>query len=120
MTDVSESTVIACTLGVSDFRQRATWIADLNRTALRSHRRNGLQLELVYAPSALDRVREMVAREQTCCAFLSFSLREDRDGIQLVIEAPEASRDMLDTVFEPFEAPNPASSGCGCSLSNCR
>jgi hypothetical protein len=95
-------------------------IADLNRDALRSQRRDGLRLELVYAPAALDRVREMVVREQDCCAFLSFDVCEEKDAIRLIIEAPETAPDALDDVFEPFQARGPAASACGCSPVICK
>src|ERR671919_1304737 len=111
----SEPTPIACTLGSADFRQRLAWIADLNRDALRAQRREGLRLELTYAPAALDRVREMVARERNCCAFLTFDLQQEADAVRLVIEAPEDARDVLDAVFEPFQAREPAAAVCGCS-----
>ncbi|MGH8219165.1 MAG: hypothetical protein ACREUT_11480 [Steroidobacteraceae bacterium] len=119
MTDVPEPAVIACTLGAEGMRERVKWIADLNRTALRSQRRSGLQLELTYARSALERVREMVAREQRCCAFLSFTVSEEHDAVRLIIEAPVASHEVIDSIFGPFEAGVPASSGCGCSSSKC-
>jgi hypothetical protein len=115
---MSEPVPIACTLGPGDFRQRLAWIADLNRDALRDQRRDGLRLELTYAPAALDRVREMVARERDCCAFLTFDLQQEADAIRLVIEAPEDACDALDAVFEPFQAREPATA-CGCSSAGC-
>jgi hypothetical protein len=116
---ISEPAPIACTLGPGDFRQRHAWIADLNRDALRAQHRDGLRLELTYAPAALDRVREMVAREQDCCAFLTFDLQDEADTVRLVIEAPEDARDALDAVFEPFQTREPAASVCGCSSAGC-
>jgi hypothetical protein len=120
MTNLDDSTAIACTLDGGEFRKRMVSIADLNRTALQSHRRNDLKLELLYAPVARDRVREMVAREKECCAFLNFTMREEQDGVRLIIEAPEASRGVIDSLFEPFETRQPASSDCGCSSSTRR
>lgn len=105
--DRCEPEPIACTLQPGDFQQRLAWIGALNRDALRSRRRDGLRLELTYARGALGRVREMVAREQDCCAFLDFHLRADDDSVRLVIEAPEPALDMLDAVFEPFLAQAP-------------
>jgi hypothetical protein len=115
----SEPTPIACTLGQGDYRQRLAWIADLNRDALRAQQRDGLRLELTYAPAARDRVREMVARERDCCAFLTFDLQQEADAVRLVIEAPEDARDVLDAVFEPFQAREPAAAVCGCSSAGC-
>jgi hypothetical protein len=116
---ISEPTPIACTLGPGDFRQRLAWIADLNRDALRAQQRDGLRLELIYAPAALDRVREMVARERNCCAFLTFDLRQEAEAVRLVIEAPEDARDALDAVFEPFQVRKAAATVCGCSSAGC-
>jgi len=119
MTDtLSEPAPIACTLGPGDFRQRLAWIADLNRDALHAEHRDGLRLELTYAPAALDRVREMVAPEQDCCAFLTFELQQEADTVRLVIVAPEDARDALDAVFEPFQAREPATV-CSCSSAGC-
>jgi hypothetical protein len=119
MTDtLSEPAPIACTLGVGEFRQRFAWIAALNRDALRAEHRDGLRLELTYAPAALDRVREMVARERDCCAFLTFELQQEADTVRLVIVAPEDARDALDAVFEPFQAREPATV-CSCSSAGC-
>lgn len=111
----SEPTPIACTLGSGDFQRRLAWIAELNRDALLSRKRDGLRLELTYALDALDRLREMIAREEECCAFLTFKLHPEGDAIRLVIAAPGGARDALDTVLQPFEAPESASAGCGCA-----
>ncbi|MEQ9523519.1 MAG: hypothetical protein RIM96_13430 [Thalassobaculum sp.] len=111
--EAGPSTAIACTLSSGDFRQRLAWIAALNRDALHTRHRDGRRLELTYAPDAVDRVSEMVHREQQCCAFLSFTLHREAGAIRLVIEAPEAAAGSLDAVFEPFEAPVAAAGGCG-------
>jgi hypothetical protein len=116
---LSEPAPIACTLGPANFQQRVAWIANLNRDALRVQRRDGLRLELTYAPSALNRVREMVAREEDCCAFLTFELQQGADTVRLIIEAPEHARDALDAVFDPFQAREPAATVCGCSSAGC-
>lgn len=113
--DPSESAPIACTLRSGDLQERVKWIADLNRDALRSQRRERLRLELTYARSALDRVQDMVAREKDCCAFLTLHLRTDADSVRLVIEAPEHAGDMLDAVFEPFLTGESTVTSCGCS-----
>lgn len=112
--DARPSVPIACMLNSGDFRQRLAWIAALNRDALRTRHRGGRRLELTYVPDAVDRVSEMVRREQQCCAFLSFTLHREAERIRVVIEAPEAAADSLDAVFEPFEAPDAAGGGCGC------
>ena len=72
----SSGSPIACTLDIGNFRERLAQIAALNRDALRGYERDGLVLRLRYGAAAGDRVREMVEREQACCGFLAFDLRE--------------------------------------------
>ena len=105
---------IACTLAAGNFKERLTWIADLNRASLRNHCRDDLRLQLTYAPEAIDQVREMVRRERDCCAFLTFALRQDADAVRLTIEAPEAAREAADTVFGPFLGGGADQAACAC------
>jgi hypothetical protein len=93
---------IACTLAPGEYQRRLAWIAELARDGLRSSERRDLVLELHYALEAADRVREMVRRERTCCAFLTFDLQETPEEIQLVIRAPEDARGALDMLFGQF------------------
>jgi hypothetical protein len=95
---------IACTLAPGDYGDRLSWIAQLARDALRGSERHDLVIELRYAPEAAARVREMVRREQVCCAFLTFDLRESPEEIQLTVRAPEEARGALDTIFGQFLA----------------
>jgi hypothetical protein len=96
---------IVCTLGPGDYKERLAWIADLARDGLHSSRRDDLRLELTYAPNVADRVRELVGKEQVCCAFLDFELAEFDEGVRLTITAPERARDVADALFEQFVAP---------------
>jgi hypothetical protein len=66
---VVETPPIACTLAPGAFKDRLAWIRALTKDALRSHARRDLTLDLVYAPEARDRVREMVRNERACCPF---------------------------------------------------
>jgi hypothetical protein len=104
----SKPAPIACTLGAGDFGKRLGWIAELNATWLRDYRRDDLRLELVYAPGAREQVLELVRREQECCAFLTFEVREAADAVRLIIVAPEAARGAAETVFEQFRSKGPA------------
>jgi hypothetical protein len=76
----------------------------LAHDGLLSVRRDDLHLELRYAPNVADRVRELVAKEQACCAFLNFELSGIDGSVRLLIAAPERARDVADTVFEQFVA----------------
>lgn len=95
---------IACTLPPGDLKERFAWIAELTRDALIEHRRQGLQLTLVYAHAAAARVRQMVRQERECCAFLTFDVAEERDSVKVTIRAPEEARDAADLLFEHFVA----------------
>ena len=112
---MSEAEPIACTLEAGEFGQRLDWIAELNRAALLDVQRIGQRLILTYRREQADRVREMVRREQQCCGFLGFDLREDEGRVTLVIKAPEGAADALDAKFEPFLMGSPQSRGCACA-----
>jgi hypothetical protein len=110
----SKTPPIACTLTAGNFNDRIAWIGELTRDALRSYERQDLVLDLRYAPEAAGRVREMVRKEQECCASLTFELHEDVDGIQLTITAPEQAREAADQLFEQFVASAPMKPELGC------
>lgn len=86
---------IACTLSATDYRARLAEIAALSQDALRSVEQRGLTFELRYAPAAAARVRRLVERERTCCAFLAFELHEDADEVRLLVTAPPGAADAV-------------------------
>lgn len=102
-----EPAPIVCTLTARDFTTRRTRIADLNRKALASYRRNDLRLELVYAIEARPQVLEMVSAEKTCCAFLTFEIQEEHDALRVIVEAPERAREAADPIFAAFYSTTP-------------
>jgi hypothetical protein len=104
-----ESAPFACTLTQGDVTQRVEWIQNLARESLIDVRREALALHLHYAAAAAARVREMVQKEQACCGFLRFDLREDARGVHLTITAPEQAREAATELFWHF-APEPARS----------
>jgi len=106
---------IACTLGAGDARARFAWIAELNRDALRGYERRELSLELRYAKIAIERVRELVRREQECCSVMTFGLREELTEVRLTITAPESAREAADSLFEQFVASTETDAACGCA-----
>lgn len=116
----SKAAPIACTLAAGEFGKRRDWIAELNRAALLDAQRKGLTLILTYHREHLDRVREMVRREQQCCGFLGFDLREAESGVTLVIRAPKGAADALDAIFGPFVTGSSRSEGCACAAAPSR
>ena len=96
----AEPAPIACTLKGAEFGSRRTKIAELNRAALRSYRRDGLRLELLYVAEARAQVSEMVRAEQTCCSFLTFDIREEPDAVRVIVAAPERAREAAPSLFD--------------------
>jgi hypothetical protein len=95
---------IACTLGPADFKDRVGWIRELSAKSLRSHRRDGLVLELTYDRSAAANVHEFVRREQACCGFLRFDVRESAKAVHVTITAPSEAQGAVDELFAHFVA----------------
>ena len=95
---------IACTLTPGEYTDRLTWIEELNRTALRSHARDGRTLVLTYAPEAAARVRALAEQESRCCAFLAFRVDEQPDAVRLTVRAPAETADAAESLFAPLLA----------------
>lgn len=110
----SAPSAIACSLDARDFKERVAWIASLNETSLREQRREDLQLILTYDIEALSQVKEMVKREQACCAFLAFDLWEAGSIVELTIKVPDNARDAADVLLEPFHKTSSAAATSTC------
>jgi len=93
---------ITCTLTGNNLRERLAAILALTRDALQGFTRRGLVLDLSFAGTAAERVREMVRKEKDCCGFLKFDLREVEQEVHLTITAPEEAREAADFLFEQF------------------
>ena len=85
---MTPDTPIACTLSPSDYRARLAEVATVSRDALRRVEQRGAILDLRYSTEAADRVRALVEKERTCCAFLEFELHEHADEVQLLVTVP--------------------------------
>ena len=112
---------IACTLSGNNLRERLAAIATLMRDALQGFERRGLVLDLSFAGTAAERVREMVRKEKDCCGFLTFDLREVEQELRLTITAPEGAREAADFLFQQFvgsveRTPNPIAAREGASV----
>ncbi|WP_245267544.1 hypothetical protein [Mesorhizobium sp. WSM1293] len=100
---------IACTLGASDFKERVAGIRALASRSLHHAERTPLSLKLTYGPEALEEVKDLMRKEQTCCAFLAFDLKRNSRGVVLTITAPRAAAEAADLLFDHF-APELAAS----------
>lgn len=115
MTDETEAPPIACTLDTGSFRERQSWIANLNVRALLSSKRDGVVTILEYDRRALEDVRKFVRSEKACCGFLDFALRECGDKVLVTITAPEVAAEAADTLFQQFEAKTIVAAAPPCS-----
>ena len=102
MTD-AQDTPIACTLSGADFDERLAWIAEVNREGLRSFRREGASLHLLYDAAVRERVHELVRKESACCAFLAFAVADTGDGVAVTITVPDRAREHAGQLFEAFQ-----------------
>ena len=93
---------IACSLEGGSYRERVDLIADLMREGLRGYERRDLVLTLRFSAHVQHRVRDLVAKERACCAFLQFDVAQREDEIHVTISAPERARDSAEFLFEHF------------------
>jgi MerR family copper efflux transcriptional regulator len=95
-----ESAPIACTLDAGAMPQRLDeWRAVLDRaTARRSTGVGGLRVEFGDEVD-LPQLSRLMAEEQQCCAFFSFSLTVDHRGVALEVRAPEEAGDVVAALF---------------------
>ncbi|WP_108462835.1 hypothetical protein [Devosia naphthalenivorans] len=91
----------ACTLDAADFKERVASVQALASRHLLASRRESLTLHLTYALEALPEVRNIVAMEAECCAFLDFDIRAG-EQIELTMTAPESVALAADELFAHF------------------
>lgn len=94
-TDVS----IACTLEPDAMPERlAGWNKLLAGATGRTAIPGGLRIEFDHAVD-LGEIAGLVAAEQRCCAFFSFSLTVDHRGVALEVRAPEGADGIIAELF---------------------
>jgi hypothetical protein len=93
--------LIACTLDPAEMRDRVTSIDALRSDALLDQREiaGGLRTTFRDTPDVERRVRELVAAESRCCAFLSFAVGRDDDALWLDITGAPDARPVIDQFF---------------------
>lgn len=82
------SAPVACTLSVSDYQRRTRELAGLADGSLRSRTpiAGGQRLTFAAAPGLEARLRDAIAAEASCCAFLTMTLRASDNQKQLVLD----------------------------------
>ena len=97
---------IACTLSGEARQDRRAWIAALVRDALRSSERDDLTLRLRFAPEDVQRIQDMVRKEQACCSFLTFEMEERPQELWQIIRYSKFSHDAGHRIFHPSRRPS--------------
>jgi len=106
---------IACTLSPDGFTARMGLIDALAVDGLidRTNTERGVRVRLRDTPEIEQRVRELVAAESKCCAFLEFTLGREDDAIMLDVSGPEDARPVIDLFFHPAVSPATQSAPAG-------
>ena len=84
-----DSAPIACTLDVDERPERldefSALAADLTGW---SRDESSLRLTFRPHPQVAARVRSLTAKEERCCSFLAFEVREEPDRVEWIVQAP--------------------------------
>ena len=97
---------VACTLAPGERPARAAELAALSEhVAAWAREDTALRLRFPARPDLEAQIREAIARERACCAFLSFTLRRAEDELCWDIEAPDAATASALDEFMPLLAP---------------
>lgn len=94
-------TEIACTLPLERVPDRLALIGRLADDGLLDSRpiRGGLRYRFRGGDDIERRVREVVALESRCCAFLTFAVGRDGDAVALDITGPDEALPVIEGVF---------------------
>ena len=92
---------IACTLTPDAMTDRMAFIDALTTDALVERERieDGVRVRLRDAPGVEGRVRELIAAESKCCAFLTLELERADGELVLDITGPSEARPVIDEFF---------------------
>jgi hypothetical protein len=97
----------ACTLPTPQRPLRVAEFDALFAQAVRAPERAGASVLRLYLPpgeSVVSRLRDLVARETSCCSFFSFELHPSATGTVLEARVPESRTAVLDAMQERVEA----------------
>jgi hypothetical protein len=92
---------IACTLTPDGMTARLAVIDALATDGLldRTPTNTGLRVRLRDTPQIEQRIRELIASESKCCAFLDFTLHRDGGELVLDIAGAEDARPVIEMFF---------------------
>jgi hypothetical protein len=106
---VSKELPLVCSLEAGPLERRLAAMSELGGDSLlgRSAEEDLLVLRFKGDPATRERLREIVAAEAECCAFLNLELSE-RDGeIRLSISAPADARPVAEGLAAAFDGGHP-------------
>ena len=94
---------LACTLVPEDRPARAALMTSLAADGVLERRPTvaGMRFVLRDTPEIERRVRELVALEAKCCAFLEFEIARDEDGLALDVRGAPATRPTIEQFLTP-------------------
>jgi hypothetical protein len=93
-------TPIACTLDATEHVDRtAAWADLLAGVVHREPTANGMRLQFPSDPALVGRVADMLVREADCCAFFSFAITVEHEGVWLDVAAPADGLDVVTRLF---------------------
>jgi MerR family copper efflux transcriptional regulator len=93
---------IACSLDRDAFRERGAVIAQLGRDGLLRAELTAGHARLEFRETVGDRLGDLVAAEQQCCAFLTFRVAQGEHVVVLEIEGPEDAAPILADFVDAF------------------
>jgi DNA-binding transcriptional MerR regulator len=103
-TGVERPTPVACTLDAADLPGRLdAWRELLTEVTTRERLDGGVRLTFPPDPVLAGRLGELAAHEQACCAFFTFALRLDTDGLTFDVTAPVDAAAIVADLFGTAE-----------------
>lgn len=97
---------VACTLGASEGPSRLQRWQHLHEVAIPVAQLTNGELEVRYqsGPGVLAELRDLVAEERVCCAFVSWAVTEDSGQPVLRVTSPHGSPQDIEPIAAMFAA----------------
>lgn len=92
----------ACTMPTTERPLRLAEFDALFASAVRSVERHGddVRMRLAGEEGLVERVRDLTARESTCCSFFTFTIDGTDEDLTLDVSVPLARTEILDALAE--------------------
>lgn len=94
-------TTIACTLTPGQFRERTAALADLGARAMVAHEAiaGGRRIRFADTADVERELRDAIAAEAACCAFLRMDLRREDGALVLDVTGPPDAQPIVAGLF---------------------